>query len=154
VTRARVPRAAPGASLRLDDQLCFPVYAAGNLIGRLYREPLAALDLTYPQYLVMMVLWEHGEQTVGEIGQRLYLDSGTLTPLLKRMEARGHVERRRDEADERRVLVALTAAGRALKVEAKKIPEALATGIKDRERMEALRCEMSALLEELAAATG
>ncbi|HWA61253.1 MAG TPA: MarR family transcriptional regulator, partial [Caulobacteraceae bacterium] len=100
--------------LRLDLQVCFPLYAATNLIGRLYRPVLAQLGLTYPQYLVMLVLWEGAPQTVGSLGARLYLDSGTLTPLLKRMEAAGLVIRRRDAEDERRVRIALTEKGLAL----------------------------------------
>src|ERR1700761_624923 len=101
--------------LRLDRQVCFPLYAASNLINRLYRPVLGKLGLTYPQYLVMLVLWEQEPQTVGGLGGRLYLDSGTLTPLLKRMEAAGLVVRQRDTQDERRVQIALTDKGRALR---------------------------------------
>jgi len=112
--------------LRLDQQVCFPLYAASNLLIRLYRPALDALGLTYPQYLVMLVLWEQAPLGVGEIGARLYLDSGTLTPLLKRLETAGLVERRRDDADERRVLVSLTASGRALRRRAATVPADIA----------------------------
>jgi DNA-binding MarR family transcriptional regulator len=115
--------------LRLDRQLCFPLYAASNLFGRLYRPMLARLGLTYPQYLVMLVLWEQAPQSVGALGGRLHLDSGTLTPLLKRLEAAGLVTRRRDSRDERRVLVALTEQGRALRHSARDVPTTLASGL-------------------------
>lgn len=115
--RAEVAARAKAADgrLSLDQQLCFPIYAASNLITRLYHKPLAELGLTYPQYLVMLVLWEDGTQSVGTLGDKLYLDSGTLTPLLKRMERAGLVERQRDPIDERRVLVSPTARGTALR---------------------------------------
>jgi len=115
--------------LRLDRQICFPLYAASNLLTRLYRPVLAELGLTYPQYLVMLVLWEAGPQSVGELGATLHLDSGTLTPLLKRMEAAGLLTRRRDPADERRVLIALTEAGQALRGPAAAVPATLARGL-------------------------
>jgi MarR family transcriptional regulator, organic hydroperoxide resistance regulator len=115
--------------LRLDRQICFRLYAASNLLTRLYRPVLRELGLTYPQYLVMLTLWEGAPQSVGDIGERLYLDSGTLTPLLKRLEAAGLVSRERDATDERRVLVTLTKAGRALKLQAKKVPATLARGL-------------------------
>ena len=96
--------AAPGDDpLLLDRQVCFPLYAATNLLNRLYGPVLRPLGLTYPQYLVMLVLWEEEPQTVGALGARLYLDSGTLTPLLKRMEAAGLVSRTRDAEDQRRL---------------------------------------------------
>ncbi|NWE52975.1 MarR family winged helix-turn-helix transcriptional regulator [Brevundimonas sp. P7753] len=112
--------------LRLDRQVCFPLYAASNLITRLYRPLLDALGLTYPQYLVMMVLWEKSPCTVGEVGEQLHLETGTLTPLLKRMEAAGLIARHRDASDERRVLVTLTKPGEALRARAKSVPRALA----------------------------
>lgn len=111
--------------LRLDQQICFPLYAASNLLTRAYRPMLADLGLTYPQYLVMLALWEESPLTVGELGSKLWLDSGTLTPLLKRMEASGFVERRRDADDERRVLIELTSKGRTLRREARRVPETL-----------------------------
>jgi DNA-binding MarR family transcriptional regulator len=112
--------------LRLDRQVCFPLYAASNLLTRLYRPGLAELGLTYPQYLVMLVLWESASQSVGSLGAKLHLDSGTLTPLLKRMEAAGLVTRQRDPDDERRVIIALTDKGRALRVQASQVPATLA----------------------------
>jgi DNA-binding MarR family transcriptional regulator len=112
--------------LRLDRQVCFPLYAASNLLTRLYRPVLAELGLTYPQYLVMLVLWERSPQSVGSLGAKLHLDSGTLTPLLKRMEAAGLVTRQRDPDDERRVIIALTDPGRALRAQASMVPETLA----------------------------
>lgn len=115
-----------GELLRLDRQLCFALYAASNRITRLYRPLLDALGLTYPQYLVLLVLWERSPRTVGELGDALDLDSGTLTPLLKRMEANGLVARRRDPADERRVIVELTPAGAALRDRALSVPVTLA----------------------------
>lgn len=115
-----------GELLRLDRQLCFPLYAASNLVTRRYRPLLAKLGLTYPQYLVMLVLWEHPTQSVGNLGDRLHLDSGTLTPLLKRMERAALIRRERDPADERRVLVTLTAAGHRLRETAAEIPASLA----------------------------
>ncbi len=119
----------PDDALRLDRQICFPLYAASNLLTRLYRPFLAELGLTYPQYLAMLVLWESSPQSVGELGAKLHLDSGTLTPLLKRLESAGLVSRRRDPDDERRVLVALTNAGRHLRQHAGRVPAALAEGL-------------------------
>ncbi|OWK28302.1 organic hydroperoxide resistance transcriptional regulator [Sphingomonas mucosissima] len=110
-------------ALRLEWQLCFPLYAASNLLTRLYRPALDDLGLTYPQYLVMLVLWETDGQSVSQIGRRLHLDSGTLTPLLKRMETNGLVARRRDIEDERRVLITLTKEGDALRTAALRVPE-------------------------------
>ncbi|MGY1425173.1 MarR family winged helix-turn-helix transcriptional regulator [Lysobacter sp. A289] len=110
--------------ISLDHQVCFGLYAASNLITRRYRPLLAELGLTFPQYLVMLVLWESEPLAVSAIGERLHLDSGTLTPLLKRLEAGGLVVRRRDVADERRVLISLTDEGRALRTPAQGIPEA------------------------------
>ncbi|WP_370689972.1 MarR family winged helix-turn-helix transcriptional regulator [Phenylobacterium sp.] len=111
-----------GDLLRLDLQLCFALYSSGNLMSRLYRPLLAPLGLTYPQYLAMMALWETSPQTVGALGRRLSLDSGTLTPLFKRLESAGLVARARDPQDQRRVLVTLTEAGAALKARAADIP--------------------------------
>lgn len=112
--------------LLLDRQVCFPLYAATNLLSRLYGPILAELGLTYPQYLVMLVLWERQPQTVGMLGTRLYLDSGTLTPLLKRMEGAGLITRARDPRDERRVLITLTGKGEALRDKAVHVPETMA----------------------------
>ena len=114
--------------LLLDRQVCFPLYAATNLLNRLYGPVLRPLGLTYPQYLVMLVLWEKQPQTVGALGERLYLDSGTLTPLLKRMEVAGIVTRKRDPEDERRVLIGLTEKGKTLRGEAVSVPATIAGG--------------------------
>lgn len=111
--------------LRLDYQLCFALYSAASAMTRLYRPLLAPLGITYPQYLALMALWEASPQTVGDLGRRLGLDSGTLTPLFKRMEKAGLVERTRDPADERRVMIGLTDAGREMKTRAAKVPEAV-----------------------------
>jgi DNA-binding MarR family transcriptional regulator len=111
--------------LRLDNQLCFAVYSASLAMTKLYKPLLDKLHLTYPQYLVMLVLWEQDGLMVSELGERLSLDSGTLTPLLKRLEANGLVARIRDVADERRVHINLTAAGRRLKARAASVPACL-----------------------------
>lgn len=118
----------PGAdaSLRLENQLCFALYSASLAMSKAYKPHLDALGITYPQYLVLLVLWERDGRTVSEIGEALHLDSGTLTPLLKRMESAGLVARRRDSGDERRVLVDLTADGRRLKAKARTIPACIA----------------------------
>jgi DNA-binding MarR family transcriptional regulator len=110
------------AALLLDNQLCFALYSASLAMTKLYKPLLDELGLTYPQYLVMLVLWEGDGLMVSELGQRLSLDSGTLTPLLKRLETAGLVSRLRDAADERRVHIHLTAAGRRLKTRAAKVP--------------------------------
>lgn len=110
-------------SLKLDNQLCFPLYACARKIVNLYTPFLDAIGLTYTQYIAMMVLWEDKRVSVKTLGNRLYLDSGTLTPLLKRMEAQGWVTRGRDPEDERSVIVTLTEKGEALKAEAMQIPE-------------------------------
>ena len=114
---------APVEVLRLDRQLCFALYGAAQRVTRLYRPLLDALGLTYPQYLAMLVLWETSPRTVGAMGDALDLDSSTLTPLLKRLEAGGLIDRRRDPKDERRVIVALTDKGLALRDKALSIPE-------------------------------
>lgn len=109
-------------ALLLDNQLCFALYSASLAMTKLYKPLLDELGLTYPQYLVMLVLWESDGLMVSELGQRLSLDSGTLTPLLKRLEAAGLVNRLRAVDDERRVHIHLTAAGRKLKARAAKVP--------------------------------
>ena len=111
--------------LKLDNQLCFAVYSASLAMTRLYKPQLDKLGLTYPQYLVMLALWEEDGLMVSALGERLSLDSGTLTPLLKRLEANGLVARVRDVADERRVHITLTAAGRRLKGRAAGVPACL-----------------------------
>lgn len=115
----------PKDDLALDLQVCFPLYAASNLVTRLYKPVLAPLGLTYSQYLVMLVLWESSPQSIGSLGKRLHLDSGTLTPLVKRLVANGFVTRARDMRDERRVLVSLSEKGRALRQKAASVPKSL-----------------------------
>lgn len=118
-------RLATDQALRLDNQLCFALYSASLAVTKLYKPLLTELGLTYPQYLVMLVLWEQDGLAVSEIGERLTLDSGTLTPLLKRLEAAGLIARLRAVQDERRVQVTLTATGRKLKSRAARIPGCL-----------------------------
>ena len=121
----------PPSALRLDRFLCFSVYASNNAFGRLYKPLLDALDLTYAQYLVMVVLWERDDRTVGEVGEALALESNTLSPLLKRMEAAGLLGRTRDPGDERQVRLRLTEKGLALRDRAESIPACVfaATGL-------------------------
>jgi MarR family transcriptional regulator, organic hydroperoxide resistance regulator len=139
--RQRPPAVAPQAEwLELDHQLCFALYASSLAMTKLYKPLLEPLGLTYPQYLVMLVLWEGDGITVSEVGERLTLDSGTLTPLLKRLQTSGLLARTRDTADERRVLVKLTSAGRALKNRAMKVPPQVA-------------CAAACPLDDLAALT-
>src|SRR5512139_1275831 len=139
------PRPRPAAVqradwLKLDHQLCFALYSASLATTKLYKPLLEPLGLTYPQYLVMLVLWEGDGITVSQLGERLALDSGTLTPLLKRLEAADLVRRLRDSTDERRVLLQLTPRGRALKIKALSVPEQIA-------------CASGCSLDELAALT-
>jgi DNA-binding MarR family transcriptional regulator len=135
----------------LDDQLCFSLYSTGLAMNKVYRKLLRKLDLTYPQYLVMLVLWEKDEQTVSEIGTRLFLDSATLTPLLKRLEAAGLVSRTRSAADERQVVIGLSPAGRALEQEAIAIDDGVlcATGCAPSE-LAALKHRLDVLRGQLA----
>ena len=113
-------------TLKLENQLCFPLYACSREMIRLYKPFLDELELTYTQYITMMVLWEKQAVTVRELGHSLYLDSGTLTPLLKKLESRGLVSRTRSPSDERNLIISLTDAGEALKEKAIKVPIALA----------------------------
>nr|WP_280520999.1 MarR family transcriptional regulator [Streptacidiphilus jiangxiensis] len=120
------PGASPGGfTMLLDDQLCFVLYAASRAVTHRYRPLLEELGLTYPQYLVMLVLWEHGVVPVKEIGTALQLDYGTLTPLIKRLEGSGLVRRERDPEDERTVLVSLTEQGEAIRERARTVPSAI-----------------------------
>ena len=134
--------------LCLDEQLCFPIYAASNLIVKAYRPFLTPLGLTYPQYLVMLVLWEKECVSVGDLGQILHLDSGTLTPLLKRMETSGLINRSRDPNDERRVLISLKDKGRDISAEAEKIPKELTKNI-EFDNLNQLRDELKVLVNLL-----
>ena len=110
-------------NLKLENQLCFPLYAAAKEIVKRYRPFLDELNLTYTQYITMMVLWEHKQLNVKEMGEKLYLDSGTLTPVLKSLEAKGYVQRTRSSRDERVLLVGLTEEGEKLKERAAAVPE-------------------------------
>jgi DNA-binding MarR family transcriptional regulator len=122
-----VRRSDPGAGWQqLDRQLCFALYSTSLTMTKLYKPVLEPLGLTYPQYLVLLVLWESDTVGVGELGSRLFLDSGTLTPLLKRMEAAGLLVRTRAADDERRVAISLTVAGKALRRKARSVPEQVA----------------------------
>lgn len=112
--------------LDLSNFLCFAVYSANSAIGRAYKPILDCLELTYPQYLAMVCLWKKDDQTVGEIGEQLLLETGTLTPLLKRLEAAGLVKRARDKRDERVVRISLTEEGRSLKAKATAVPKEIA----------------------------
>ncbi|MBQ9414340.1 MAG: MarR family transcriptional regulator [Clostridia bacterium] len=116
--------------LKLSRQLCFPLYAASREVIRQYRPYLDALDLTYTQYITMMVLWEHERQSVKDLGAQLFLDSGTLTPVLKSLEAKGYVRRTRGEQDERLLIVDLTEEGRALRDKAASVPQQMASCIR------------------------
>lgn len=137
--------------LRLDNQVCFALYSASLAMTKLYKPLLEAIGLTYPQYLVMLVLWEGDRLTVSELGERLTLDSGTLTPLLKRLEAAGLLARLRDAEDERRVRIVLTEAGRALRAEAEKIPACVLQSTQcTLPELQALTGQLSALRERLA----
>lgn len=111
------------SALALDSQLCFAFYSVSHAFSRAYRQFLDPLGLTYPQYVALLVLWEQDGLTVKDIGERLFLDSGTLTPLLKRLENAGLIRRSRDKKDERQVRIVLTEAGRSLREKAKDIPQ-------------------------------
>jgi len=126
------------AWLALDRQLCFALYSASLAMTKVYKPLLAPLGLTYPQYLVMLALWEQDGLSVSALGDRLALDSGTLTPLLKRLETQGRISRERDVEDERRVIVRLTPDGRRLKVEARRIPQEIG---------HASGCELSEIMD-------
>jgi len=123
------PESSPAPSLALDQQLCFALYSTMLGVNKVYRALLKDLGLTYPQYLVMLVLWERDDLTVSEIGERLFLDSPTLTPLLKRLETAGFVARNRSGTDERQVIVSLTAAGRRLRGRAAEVPTCVAAAM-------------------------
>ncbi|MGB7982927.1 MAG: MarR family transcriptional regulator [Candidatus Nanopelagicales bacterium] len=139
--------------LRLDNQLCFLFHRISRELTATYRPLLADLGLTYPQYLVMLVLWEDDGLGVGEIGDRLALDSGTLSPLIRRLETAGLVQRTRTTADERRVTVRLTDAGRALEARAADVPGALAEQLaEDATGYEQAKSSLTALVERLEAA--
>ena len=135
----------PPFSTKLEDQLCFALYTTSNAMTRFYRPHLERLGLTYPQYIVMLALWDHDNLMVKDLGARLGLDSGTMTPLLKRLESAGLVCRQRDARDERRVVISLSAKGSALAAQAADVPTIIAgaTGLS--------AAEIEALVEQLAA---
>ena len=138
------------APLQLDQQLCFALYSANLAMHKVYRQLLSRLEITYPQYLVMLVLWHQDDVTVSEIGEQLFLDSATLTPLLKRLESAGLLKRERSRQDERQVVVTLTEQGRALRQKAEAIPEAVqcATAC-DNDAMAALKAQLDDLRANL-----
>lgn len=140
--------------LALEKQVCFALYSATRAVTQLYRPVLDALGLTYPQYLVMLVLWERGASTVKQLGHALELDSGTLSPLLKRLEAHGYVRRERSTSDERSVLIHLTDTGAALRTRASSVPRRIAgaTGMEFVE-LEALRQNLVRLTDTVSAHT-
>ncbi|MFD2785146.1 MarR family winged helix-turn-helix transcriptional regulator [Hymenobacter rubripertinctus] len=141
---------APNPLLQLENQLCFPLYAASRMLTKAYQPLLQELDLTYPQYLVLLLLWEHEELTVKALGESLLLDSGTLTPLLKRMEQKQWLSRRRDPRDERSVIIGLLPAGAALRQPACRIPEQLLARLNmPLAEFEALRTQLNQLLIRL-----
>ncbi|GFM17782.1 MULTISPECIES: MarR family winged helix-turn-helix transcriptional regulator [Mycobacteriaceae] len=141
--------------LRLEEQLCFALYSASRAVTSAYRPLLDELGLTYPQYLVLLVLWEDDACSIGQLGDRLHLDSGTLSPLLKRLEAAGLVRRQRSDTDERRVEVTLTADGRALEDRAACVPERLLGSTDaDPAQLAALRDALTLVTAEVYARNG
>ena len=142
--------AAKSAPRNVADHLCFAIYSAGHAFNRVYKPLLDELKLTYPQYLVMIALWAEDNQTVGEVGQKLFLESSTLTPLLKRLEALGYVTRKRDPEDERQVRLTLTDKGSALRTKAHDVGACVgaATGLTLEDAVR-LRGEIAALRERL-----
>jgi DNA-binding MarR family transcriptional regulator len=139
--------------LLLGNQLCFAIYSTAHAFNRVYKPLLKRLGLTYPQYLVMLVLWERDGLSVKDIGERLFLDSGTLTPLLKRLEAAEFIKRTRSTEDERKVLIALTPRGQALREKARAVPQAiLAASACSLTELSAMKNELVALRDRLNAA--
>ena len=143
-------------ALRLDNQICFAVYSTAHAFNRVYKPLLDRLGLTYPQYLVMLTLWERDGVPLKDIGERLFLDSGTLTPLLKRLEAADLIKRTRSTVDERQVLIALTPQGHALREKAKAVPQSILAAsacsvgelLAMKDEIVALRDRLNAVLEE------
>ncbi|MHA7101863.1 MarR family winged helix-turn-helix transcriptional regulator [Roseivirga pacifica] len=137
-------------NLKLSNQVCFPIYSLAKEVVSLYRPILQRLDLTYPQYLVMLVLWEEGTQNVSEIGTKLNLDSGTLTPLLKRLAQKNLIERNRSTDDERIVEIKLTASGQAMKATAAEVPEQILNSLNvSIEQLEALKAGIDNILNQI-----
>ncbi|MFZ6870515.1 MarR family winged helix-turn-helix transcriptional regulator [Undibacterium sp. Di27W] len=146
----KTPAETPINMLALENQFCFALYSSSLALTKAYKPMLDALGLTYPQYLVMLVLWEQDNVLVKDIGHALFLDSGTLTPLLKRLEANGLLERHRDESDERQVRITLTPAGKDLRNAALDIPQKIlcASG-QSKETLMQLRSQLNDLRNEL-----
>jgi len=137
-------------SLKLENQLCFPLYACSKEIVRRYKTYLDKLDLTYTQYIVMMVMWEEKELNVKELGDKLFLDSGTLTPVLKKLEAKGYVTRERSKIDERTLIVTLTESGKELREMAVDIPVGMRGCLKlSDEEMVQLRTMLNKILSDM-----
>jgi MarR family transcriptional regulator, organic hydroperoxide resistance regulator len=146
---------AADAPLLLGNQICFAIYSTAHAFNRVYKPLLDRLGLTYPQYLVMLALWERDDVPVRDIGERLFLDSGTLTPLLKRLEAAQLIRRTRSTADERQVLIALTAQGQALREKARTVPQSiLAASACSIAELSAMKNDLVALRDRLNAALG
>ncbi|MEM6052058.1 MarR family transcriptional regulator [Erwinia sp. P7711] len=150
MTTVKDDKKAQDAPLLLDQQLCFALYSANLALHKLYRQLLTQLEITYPQYLVMLVLWERDDVTVSDIGERLFLDSATLTPLLKRLESAGLLHRQRSRKDERQVMVTLTEQGRELRSKAVNIPDTVfcATAC-DSETLSSLKTNLESLRDNL-----
>jgi DNA-binding MarR family transcriptional regulator len=148
-------KSAASPLLKLENQVCFAVYSTAHAFNRIYKPLLERLGLTYPQYLVMLVLWERDDVAVKDIGQRLFLDSGTLTPLLKRLEAAGLIRRTRSAEDERQVLIALTPQGHALREKAKTVPQGvLAASACSVDELVSMKNDLVALRDRLNKALG
>ena len=144
------PFPSPDGMLSLDNQFCFALYSASLAMTKTYKPLLDKLGLTYPQYLVMLVLWQSDDLLVKSIGEKLFLDSGTLTPLLKRLEAAGFVMRTRDQQDERQVRITLTREGRALKRRAQDIPsQAMCASGQSRQALAGLRDQLTLIRDAL-----
>jgi MarR family transcriptional regulator, organic hydroperoxide resistance regulator len=150
MTDRRRQEAATAVPLGLQEFLCFSIYSTGHAFNRVYQPLLKELRLTYPQFIAMVLLWEQDGQSVGELGQKLFLQSNTLTPMLKRLETLGYIKRSRDSADERQVRISLTEAGRKLRLRASGIVRSVrkATGLQDSQFKE-LRDGVDALRKAL-----
>lgn len=136
--------------LKLENQICFKIYSVERKITKLYRNLLDELDVTYPQYLVLLVLWEKNTTSVKELGEKLFLDSGTLTPMLKRMEGNGLIERNRSREDERSVIISLTPKGRQLKEKAECIPTQLLDNLSmDYQELQAFNRTLTRIMENI-----
>jgi DNA-binding MarR family transcriptional regulator len=154
MSKSPTPPAAPSLDpLALENQFCFALYSASLAMTKTYKPYLDKLGLTYPQYLVMLVLWQQDDVLVKSIGEKLFLDSGTLTPLLKRLEASTLIARTRDESDERQVRITLTREGRALKKKAQGVPrQILCASGQEQKALEQLRTQLATIRNDLARA--